>query len=99
VGRYDQQFFKIGSKDAIGAYFNASQCADIPDTVGWFAGLNQYGGNFLFYVYVDPIQAYNEGRGEIQKVLDTVVFRPPVKTAPTLSAPPTNTLPGATAKP
>src|SRR5258708_28479180 len=49
VGRYDQQFFKIGGKDAVGAYFNASQCADIPDTVGWFAGLNQYGGNFLFY--------------------------------------------------
>jgi hypothetical protein len=76
VGRYDQRTFLIGGHPAIGAYFNAT-CTDVPNTVGWFAGLNQFGGNYLFYMYVDPIEAYNDGRSEVQKILDTVVFHPP----------------------
>ena len=44
---------------------------------GWFAGLNQYGGNYLFYVTIDPVEAYNDARPEVQKILDTVVFTQP----------------------
>lgn len=97
VGRYDQRAFMVGGKVGVGAYYNASQCPDAPDTVGWFAGLNQFGGNYLFYVYIDPITAYNDGRGELQKILDTVVFRAPVPvTSQTpgstqVGPPPTNT--------
>ncbi len=95
VGRYQQLTFTVGGQNAVGAYFNASQCPDTPDTVGWFAGLNQFGGNYLFYVYIDPVDAYNEGRAEVQKVLDSVQFHAPKAVSATLGGPPPTNTPSA----
>jgi hypothetical protein len=89
VGNHSRGEFKIGGQPAYGEYFAAVQCQAEPDATGWFAGLNQYGGNFLFYVLIEPPQAYNNGRSEMQKILDTVVFRKPGETA--VGPPPTNT--------
>ena len=91
VGHYNEQTFSIGGKPGIGAYYNASQCPGTPDTAGWFAGVNQFGVSYLFYVYIDPIDAYNDGRGDIQKMLDAIQFlQPTVAPAPN-GPPPTNT--------
>jgi hypothetical protein len=99
VGHFGQRTLTIGGQQAIGEYFAASQCQGEPDTAGWFAGLRQGGGNFLFYAYIDPVQAYNQGRPEVQQILDTVVFRTTSATRP--AAPPTNTssAPAATTTP
>ncbi len=84
----------VGGIPAIGESFNAAQCQGERDTYGWFAGVNQYGTDFLFYVFIDPVQAYNGARGQVQQILDTVVFHPAApgnSTPATLGAPPTNT--------
>jgi hypothetical protein len=91
MGHYGQRAFTVGGLPAVGEVFAASQCEGEPDTAGWFAGLNQFGGNFLFYVYFDPAPAYNSGRAEVQRILDTVTFRRPGP-AP-VGPPPTNTGP------
>jgi hypothetical protein len=95
VGNHSRGEFKVGGQSAYGEYFAAVQCQTEPDATGWFAALNQYGGNFIFYVMIEPPQAYNNGRAELQKILDTVVFRNPVGTP--IGPPPTNT--GAPAGP
>ncbi len=93
VGNYGQREFTVGGQPAVGEYFAASQCQGEPDTAGWFAGLNQFGGNYLFYVTIEPVEAYNNGRNEVQKVLDSVVcHKPGAKATPSLAGPPaTNT--------
>ncbi len=89
VGNHSRGEFMVGGQPAYGEYFAAVQCQGEPDATGWFAGLNQYGGNFIFYVMIEPPEAYNNGRAEMQKILDTVVFRKPGETP--VGPPPTNT--------
>jgi hypothetical protein len=75
VGTYEQRFFHIGNETGIGAYFNVTQCPNEPETVGWFAGVNVGSANYLFYAYIEPIQSYNEGRADLQNILNTVTFK------------------------
>ncbi len=98
TAQYGQRTFMVGGLSAVGTYFNASQCPSTPDTIGWFAALNQFGGNYMFVMYVDPSSSYNDSRGDLQAILDTVVFHAPVQatraatSAATRSGPPpTNT--------
>ncbi len=94
MGNYGQRNdFTVGGLPAVGQYYGVSQCQGEPDAMGWFAGVNQYGGNFLFYVNIQPPEAYNNARAEVQKILDTVVFRKPAATP--VAPPPTNTVPAA----
>jgi hypothetical protein len=83
--------FSIGGQPAVGQYFSSSQCQGEPDTIGWFAGVHRFGGNFLFYMFVEPVEAYNVGRADLQMVLDTVVFKDPHLTPTFSGPPPTNT--------
>jgi hypothetical protein len=85
--------FSIGGQPAVGQYFSSSQCQGEPDTIGWFAGVHRFGGNFLFYMFVEPVEAYNVGRADLQVVLDTVVFQDPHLTPTFAGPPPTNTSP------
>jgi hypothetical protein len=64
----------VGKMRAIGEIFAVTQCQNEPDTVGWFVGTQQHGINYLFYIYVEPVEVYNEGRGDLQAILDSVVF-------------------------
>jgi hypothetical protein len=81
----------VGKLPAIGESFNASQCQSDTDVIGWFAGLRQHDKDYLFYVYIEPVSAFNDIALDAQAVLDTVQFVPPAQQtltpAPTLGAP------------
>ncbi|MCC7210120.1 MAG: hypothetical protein IT323_22645 [Anaerolineae bacterium] len=74
VGTSGQQPFSVGGQPAVGTYFNITGCQGEPDTAGWFAGVKSGTGNVLFYAYVEPIEAYNDARGDLQAVLDSIRF-------------------------
>ncbi len=77
IGTDVQRPYSVGGLDATGTRFAAVDCPDgLPDTRGWFAGLEQSGIPFVFYVYADPIDAMNgPARDEMQAILDSVDFR------------------------
>lgn len=82
VGTAGEQAFTIGGIPAVGTYFNVTGCQGEPDTAGWFAGVNQYGRNFLFYAYIEPIESYNSARPDMQRLLDTIRFTAPTTPTP-----------------
>lgn len=87
VGTAGERSFTVGGVTGSGTFFNVSQCQGEPDTAGWFVGVSQYGRNYLFYAYIDPIEAYNDARGELQRILDTITFDVPTPT-PTVTGTP-----------
>lgn len=73
----DQRYeYRVGGLPAVGTQWSAIDCPDdLPDTRGWFAGLNVENVNFLFYVYSDPITALDgPAIQEVQAILDSVQF-------------------------
>ncbi len=88
VGTDAQRSYRVGLLAAVGTPFSAVDCPELPNTRGWFAGLQERGLNFVFYAYVegqqlvDPQQvtAFNTAAREMQAVLDTVRFRIPEAT-------------------
>ena len=67
--------FTVGSHDdATGTYFQALGCQGEPDTAGWFAGLTEQGGNYVFYAYVEPLEQYNAAIPALQAILDSATF-------------------------
>lgn len=77
VGTDLQRSYSIGGLAATGTQFSAVTCPALPDTRGWFAGLQFNGINYVFYVYADPIEAIDGARRELQALLDTVRFVTP----------------------
>gem|GEM_PF-623954 len=74
----------IGGLAAVGTTFAAVDCPDnLPDIRGWFAGLRQYGLNYVFYMFTDPIDAMDTAQDELQAILDTVQFIAPPSPSPT----------------
>ncbi|NJL93522.1 MAG: hypothetical protein HC915_07205 [Anaerolineae bacterium] len=66
--------------EAVGTIYSASPCQDQRDFAGFFAALQVEGGNFAFFVSVEPLQPaslLSEGLREIQTMLDTIVFEIP----------------------
>lgn len=77
IGHYGQRRdLTVGKLPAIGESFTASQCADEPDAVGWFAGIRQFDVDYLFFVYIEPAEQFNDLKTDIQIILDTAVFSP-----------------------
>jgi protein-disulfide isomerase len=75
IGTDLRRAYSIGGLSAVGTQFSAVSCPDeLPDTRGWFAGLQQNGINFIFYTYIDPIEAMDAARVELQTILDSVRF-------------------------
>jgi len=68
--------YNVGELAASGTQFAAVDCPDgLPDTRGWFAGVQQEGMNFVFYMYTEPITAMDgSAPDEMQAILDTVTF-------------------------
>ncbi len=67
--------FSVGPHDAaVGTYFQAVGCQGEADTAGWFAGVQEQGGNYVFYAYVEPIAQYNAAIPTLQAILESVVF-------------------------
>lgn len=75
IGRDERRTFSIGGREAIGGYFAADNCPELPDTRGWFVVLQEEDINFAFYVYTEPMEVMDgEGRQELQAILDSVTI-------------------------
>lgn len=70
-----QRTYTVGDRQGNGTKFAIVDCPESPDTRGWFVGLQEQGLNFVFFVYVEPIEAMNTADDELQAILDTVRFR------------------------
>ncbi len=83
VGTDLQRGYSIGGLAATGATFAAVDCPELADTRGWFAGLRQYGLNYVFYAYTEPIGAMDgPAAGELQAILDSAQFAPVPQATP-----------------
>jgi hypothetical protein len=88
IGTDLRREYSIAGLAAVGTQFSAIDCPALPDTRGWFAGINQYGLNYAFFMYTDPIDAMDTAEGELQAILDTIVFNlPPTPAAELTEAP------------
>lgn len=69
--------FKIGTLPATGTDWSAVDCPyELPDTRGWFAGVEVEGVSFIFYTFTDPIEAMDgPAAAEMQAILDSVEFK------------------------
>ncbi|QPC84285.1 hypothetical protein G4Y79_07900 [Phototrophicus methaneseepsis] len=76
IGTDTERNYTVGGMPALGTVYSAVDCPeDLPDTRGWFAGLNVEGVNFMFYVYTEPMTAIpGPAEDEIQAILDSVTF-------------------------
>jgi hypothetical protein len=75
IGTDLERSYRVGNLAATGTQWAAVDCPELPDTRGWFAGLESEGLNFIFYAYADPITAMDTGSEELQAILDSVTFR------------------------
>lgn len=76
IGTSVRRDYTVGGQAATGTTFALVDCADTPDTRGWFAGLYHEGLNFVFFTYAEPIAAMDgAAQAELQAILDTVRFR------------------------
>jgi hypothetical protein len=94
VNIYGRNYFKIGGREGLGQLYQTSGCLDNrPDLIGWYAGIWEGGKQYMFYSYVEPPQAYNNGQAALQAILNTVKFQdsPVSPIAPTQPAAPTPT--------
>lgn len=80
IGTDERREYSIGGLAATGTQFAAVDCPALPDTRGWFAGLQQGGINYIFYAFTEPIDAFDAAAPELQAVLDTVRFLTPAAT-------------------
>lgn len=80
VGTTGQGVFQVGGVDGIGTFFNVAQCQGEPDTAGWFVGVRAHDRTYLFYTFIEPVEAYNAGRPQMQAILDSVEFLIPTIT-------------------
>ncbi len=74
-GTDEQRSYRLGNKAAFGTQFAIVDCPESPDTRGWFAGVQEGGLNFVFFVYAEPIEIMDSVQNDLQAILDTVVFR------------------------
>jgi len=75
--------FRLGDRqDAIGTIFSAVNCQGEPDTAGWFAGIHAEGGNYVFYVYTEPLEGIDVSMTALQGILDTIAWEPLAAPAP-----------------
>lgn len=82
IGTDLEREYRVGDFIGIGTEWSAVDCPELPDTRGWFVGVRQYNINFIFYVYIEPINpggvtdAERAAREQIQAILDTITFQP-----------------------
>lgn len=76
VNIYGRNYFKIGGREGLGQIYQTSGCLDNrPDLIGWYAGVWEGGKQYMFYAYVEPPQAYNNGQADLQSILNSVKFQ------------------------
>ena len=73
--------YPIGGVTGVGTEWSAVGCPTSPTTRGWFVGTQQFGVNYVFFVYFDPIDPNSVtpeerlARDEVEAILQTVQFR------------------------
>jgi hypothetical protein len=77
IGTDVRRDYSVGGMAALGTQFAAVTCPSLPDARGWFAGLQQFNLNFVFYVYVEPKEALEGAEAELQTILNSVRFVAP----------------------
>lgn len=83
VGTDIERQYTVGGQTGTGTQWSAVNCPELPDTRGWFVGVEQFGLSYLFYAYVEPIdpngltESEQQAREQIQAMLDSVQFRSP----------------------
>ena len=70
----EQREYQVGGQTAAGTIYSAVNCEGSPDIAGFFAVTENGGGNFAFYVGVEPVTATDVGLPQMQAILDSVVF-------------------------
>jgi protein-disulfide isomerase len=89
IGTDLRREYSVGGLAATGTQFSAVNCPELPDTRGWFAGLQAQNLNFVFYIFTTPITALDGAAPTLQRILDSVAFQP----LDTIQIPPTAALP------
>ena len=95
VGTDLKRTYRVGLLSAVGTQFSAVDCPELPDTRGWFAGVQEKGLNFVFYAYVEgaevmdnnDLTAFHAASDQLQAILDTVRFHVPDATAEPSASP------------
>jgi len=75
LGVYARQAFEVGGRAAVGAYYQAADCADEDDTAGWFAALRVGAGSFAFFTAVEPWDALTAHQNTLEAALASVEFQ------------------------
>lgn len=81
IGTDTRRDYAIAGGSGAGTEWAAVNCPELADTRGWFVGTQQFGLNYLFYAYVEPIDprgvTESEGlaREQLQTMLNSVEFR------------------------
>lgn len=77
IGTDLSRTFSIGERDdAVGTFFSAVDCRGEADTAGWFAGLTEQGGHYVFFAYTEPLEGIDAARADLQAILDSIVWQP-----------------------
>ena len=77
VGTDVSRTFRVGGHDdAVGTFFTAEGCRGEPDTAGWFAGISEQGGHYMFFTYAEPLAGIDVARADLQAILDSIVWHP-----------------------
>ncbi|MBN1963970.1 MAG: hypothetical protein JW910_04955, partial [Anaerolineae bacterium] len=75
IGTDQARSFSVGGyDDAVGTYWQAIACQGEPDAGGWFAGLTEQGGNFVFFVGVEPPPSRDAAIPVLQGILDSITW-------------------------
>lgn len=74
LGVGEQRIVMIGGQQAEGTIFSAEGCEDTPDTGGQFGVLQYEGGNFAFFVSIEPLRNVDLGLPQMQQILDSIRF-------------------------
>jgi hypothetical protein len=70
----EQRDYQVGGLAAVGTIYSAVNCEGSTDIAGFFAVLEVGGGNFAFFVGVEPVTATDVGLPQMQAILDSIVF-------------------------
>ncbi|MFP4323472.1 MAG: hypothetical protein ACLFTK_13555 [Anaerolineales bacterium] len=66
--------YRVGEREAVGTIYSAVNCANSPDMAGYFAVLQVGGGNFAFFVGVEPPDTVEQALPQMQTILESVEF-------------------------
>lgn len=74
IGLDEQQEYPIGDAVGTGSIFSAVSCEEGEDIAGYFAGVEQQGGTYAFFMGVQPVDRVLEGLPFLRDIIASVRF-------------------------